>query len=148
MVTTILLFIPYLVHLVMDSIQIIWKKKFVKHFRSSYITAIAGVICTVAIYIFGEYSHWTQPPLAMLCFHFALFTISLNIVRMIKKNLPRQFGYLFYLNDPSDGEQNWWDKLMYRIPPPALLFIWVLVYKVGIEIAFHWDCFFCQRYGY
>lgn len=136
---TFILFIPTLVHLVMDSIQIVIKKKFVNHLGSGFVTAVVGVPCGT-IYYFAEGSHWFQPFLAMLCFHFALFSLLLNIVRMIAKSLPRRWESLFYLNSPSDGEQNWWDKQLYGYPWYGLLLFWFIIGLVGYCIVFMWEC--------
>lgn len=134
-----LILVPTLVHLIADSIRIIHHKKFVKHVNSSWLTFGVGVICGIII-VLTDTNVWWATIAAMLCAHFALFSISLNIVRIIYGSLPRKFLSITYLNSPSDGEQNWWDKLLEPIPPHGRLLMWLIIGMTAIAFEFYVDC--------
>lgn len=138
-VVAFLYFVPILVHLTMDSIKILIDKKFVDHNLSAWATATVAIPCTIAIHLLTG-KHWVSPPLAMLCLHFALFSILLNIIRIFAGSLPRKWSSVTYLNSPSDGEQNWWDMVLYPLNWLERLVLWFIIGLVGYTIAFKWEC--------
>lgn len=140
-----LAFVPILVHLLLDSIQILVKKKFVKHLRSGWYTAGAGVACTLIMLMNGAH-YWWSIPIAMLALHFALFSTALNIIRIIFRSLPFKFISLWYLNDPADGEVNWWDAKLALIPWYARPVLYLIVYMAGIAVLNGIDCILDSRF--
>jgi hypothetical protein len=132
-----LVFLPTLVHLVMDSLRILVRKKFVNHLRSGWVTAGVGILCALVLYFTGTSPIWVSV-VSMLCIHFGLFSLLLNIVRIIAGSLPRKVASLWYLNDPKDGEQNWWDEKLSQIPMPAWarLGMWAWFAATGIVLEF------------
>jgi hypothetical protein len=129
-----LLFLPSIVHLVIDSIKMLLKHKAINHLQSGIITTIVGVPSYV-IFTLTKAEHWTQPIIAMLCFHFAFFSISLNIVRMVLRNLPHKFSSIYYL-----GTGALTDRILSPVPPHGRLFLWALIALVGFVVTYMWQC--------